>query len=131
MPEIKVKKEVKKKDYKYEERAEMPFWFHDQAEKLHLELDEDSLLSIDAAYDPEKNIELKYFEEISRIVEYKDIMMRYFKKSSYNFADKKAKLDAMKEMLKTVTLLRASMIELDKFLQENLPIVMFMQKFFI
>jgi len=40
-------------------------------------------------------------------------MLRYMKKSPYNFADKKLKLDQMREMLKTVTILKKSQIEFD------------------
>ena len=57
-------------------------------------------------------------------------MIRYMKKSNFNFADKKAKLEAIKELLKTVTVLKKSMVDLDNFLIENHQIVLFMQKFF-
>jgi hypothetical protein len=79
-------------------------------------MDENSLLSIDVDYDPEAAIELEYFERISRIVDYKDIILLYMRKSPFNFADKKAVLSEFRDLLKPVTILKASMIEVDKFL---------------
>ena len=37
----------------------------------------------------------------------------------------------MKEMLQTITVLKVTMKRFDNFLQENMPIVMMMQKFFL
>ena len=55
----------------------MPFWFLRDKEKYLEILDDDSFLSVDSNYDPEKNIQIKYYEEISRILDYKFMFTRY------------------------------------------------------
>ena len=44
-------------------------------------LDDDSFLSIDSNYDPEEHIILKYYEEISRIIDYKFMFERYLQRN--------------------------------------------------
>ena len=66
-----------KKDYKYEPRANMPFWFDFEPNKFKEMLDQDSNMSIDDDWDPEANIYVKFFEEISRLLDFKDLLYRY------------------------------------------------------
>ena len=55
----------------------MPFWFLRDKEKYLQILDDDSFLSVDSNYDPEQHINIKYYEEISRILDYKFMFTRY------------------------------------------------------
>ena len=59
----------------------MPFWFLRDKEKYLEILDDDSFLSVDSNYDPEKNIQIKYYEEISRILDYKFMFSRYLERN--------------------------------------------------
>ena len=63
--------------YKYKRRADMPFWYELEQERVNEVLDENSNLSVDYEHDPEAHIELDHFELISRILDYKDLVKRY------------------------------------------------------
>ena len=52
-------------------------------------LNEDSNLSIDDDYDPEAGIDIEYFEEISRILDYKEAVVYFMKKYPTAIVDKK------------------------------------------
>ena len=75
MPQVRVK--IKKDKKLYKERTDMPFWFLRDKEKYLQILDDDSFLSVDSNYDPEQHINIKYYEEISRILDYKFMFTRY------------------------------------------------------
>jgi len=81
--------------YKYEPRAEMPFWYDFEPDKYQKELDLDSNLSIDDNYDPESAVKIEHFETISRLIDYKDNLIRFMKNSAFSFPDK---MDLIKEM---------------------------------
>ena len=59
----------------------MPFWYMVKQDNYDKALNDDSLLSIDNDFDPEKNIEVVHFELLSRLVEYKDIVIRYIQRN--------------------------------------------------
>ena len=58
----------------------MPFWFWDKKEEYTEILDDNSVMSIDDTYDPEKDIKLRYYEDLSRIAPYREIFARFMKK---------------------------------------------------
>ena len=67
--------------YRYDPRAEMPYWFEEQAHELQHALDQDSNLSIDEDYDPEADYNIFYFEEISRALPHLSVLMKYLRRS--------------------------------------------------
>ena len=94
----------------------MPFWWQANKDKYQQLLDDNSMLSVDAEYDPEAGLEIVNMESISRIIDYKAILVRFMKRSAYNFADKKKRLEEFQQLLIPVTIQKQSMIEVDKFL---------------
>jgi hypothetical protein len=72
-----VKKMKVKKEYTYKERAVTPYWY-DQDPKMYIEaLNEESMMSIDSAYDPEFGVDIRFYEEISRMLDYKKVIHKY------------------------------------------------------
>lgn len=57
----------------------MPFWYDWEPNKYNNQLNDDSMLSIDDQYDPEKDIEVVHFITISRLLNYKENFARYLR----------------------------------------------------
>ena len=47
-------------------------------------LDDNSMMSIDEGYDPEKGIEIRFFEEISRMLDYKNVIFKFMVSNRQN-----------------------------------------------
>ena len=60
------------------------------------------MLSIDDKYDPEEGIEVKHFVMISRLVNYKDIFVRFLRKNKSSL--KMEFIDKFKELVGPVTI---------------------------
>lgn len=80
--EVKIKKKemeraLRKFNYRYKPRADMPFWYDWDPKHFKEKLNDDSMLSIDDEYDPEVGIELNHFVLISRLVKYKENFIKY------------------------------------------------------
>jgi hypothetical protein len=66
----------------------------------------DDCLSIDDNYDPESHIDVKYFEDISRVLDYKDILMRFVNRNKN--AVRKDGIDKFEELLNSCDLTKKS-----------------------
>ena len=55
----------------------MPFWYDWDKDFYNKQLNDDSMLSIDDKYDPEKDIEVEHFIMISRLLNYKENIIRF------------------------------------------------------
>ena len=66
----------------------------------------DDCLSIDDNYDPESHIDVKYFEDISRVLDYKDILMRFVNRNKN--AVRKDGIEKFEELLNHCDLTKKS-----------------------
>lgn len=125
-----VKQEIRqKKEYKYEPRLEMPFWFTQKKDEYHMELDNDDCLSIDDAYDPEAGIELKWFHEISRLIDFKEILISYMNKTKGTVDQEQ--IDNFEKLLEQCNHMKLSQVEIDKYINENIPLQWLIRRFFL
>jgi len=59
----------------------MPYWFDQEPDVYIDKLNENSMMSIDQDYDPEKDIVIQNFEHISRALDYKPSLIKFLQQN--------------------------------------------------
>ena len=118
------------KKYEYQVRADMPYWFDSNKEKYLSMLNDNSNLSIDDSYDPESHIHIEHFEAISRVLDYKDIVYRFMQNHKMIILNKEERISNFRRLLADCTIMKATMVELDAYLKENVFLMYLLQDFF-
>lgn len=87
----------RKLDYKYKQRVDMPFWYDWKPDNYNEVLNEDDMLSIDDDYDPEKGIDLAYFVLISRLIPFKENVLKFIELNKNKI--RRDKIEKFRELL--------------------------------